>query len=42
MAHYDHGFNAAGDPIEVTYPDGTTTTATYDSVMRKATETSSP
>jgi RHS repeat-associated protein len=34
-------YNAAGKPIKVTNPDGTTTTTTYDSVMRKATETSS-
>jgi YD repeat-containing protein len=33
-------YSAAGKPILVTNPDGTTTT-TYDSVMRKATETSS-
>ena len=39
MAHYDHGQNAAGKPIKVTNPGGTTTT--YVSVMRKATETSS-
>jgi RHS repeat-associated protein len=34
-------YNAAGKPIKVTNPDGTTKTTTYDSVMRKATETSS-
>ena len=41
VALYDHGHNAAGEPIEVTNPDGTTTTTNYDGVMRKATETSS-